>query len=88
MDDFTTISETIANILLSVFIVTAFIFLVVLICYSFVASYKSEKKYQKRVIIILKGKCEYEVKKEQIRQAFATYLTKNSSYLSIVQLNL
>lgn len=88
MDDFTTISTTITNILLSVFIATALMILVVLICYSFVASYRSERKYQKKVIIILKGKCEYEVKKEQIRQAFATYLTKNCSYLNIVQLNL
>ena len=49
---------------------------------------QKRKEISKKVIIILKGKCEYEVKKEQIRQAFATYLTKNCSYLNIVQLNL
>lgn len=79
--------NNICTMILIVFVSTALALMLGLVCYSFISSYKSEKKYQKSVISILKSKCEYEITKKQVKQVFQIYSTKNSSYLNIVQLN-
>lgn len=87
MNNLANISTIVANIVLIIFVIAALMLMVGLICYSFIISHISEKKYQKSAISILKSKCKYEIIKKQLKQVFQTYSTKNSSYLSIVQLN-
>ena len=87
MNNLANISTIIANIVLIIFVITALMLMVGMICYSFIISHISEKKYQKSAISILKSKCKYEIIKKQLKQIFQTYSTKNSSYLNMVQLN-
>ena len=87
MENIASVSATVANVLLSVFLIAAIVLIVWLVCYSFIISYKNEKKYQESVMTILKSGCDYEIAKKQFKQVFQSYSTKNCSYLNLIQLN-
>lgn len=61
MNNLANMSTIIANIVLIIFVITALMLIVGMICYSFIISHISEKKYQKSAISILKSKCKYEI---------------------------
>ena len=49
MENIASVSATVANVLLSVFLIAAIVLIVWLVCYSFIISYKNEKKYQEEI---------------------------------------
>ena len=64
MNNLANISTIIVNIVLIIFVITALMLMLGMICYSFIISHISEKKYQKSAISILKSKGEYEIIKK------------------------